>query len=131
MVNGTITTVKLGELRGIAEGLNDILQKELPIKPAYWLGKLGKAIQKELAEYEENRIKLVNKYGLRDAEEKLVVEGGQYQFADKDAFGVAVTELANTEIEVDFNPLTLDQMGDIKISPVTMMRLDRFIVMPE
>jgi len=119
--------IQLGELRNIAEGLNEILTKELPIKPAYWFGKLGKKVHKELAEFEENRVKLIKKYASKDDKGEFIVKDNKYEFEDKEAFNSEFIELAGTEIEIDFNPISIEQLGDAKITPVIMMALEKFM----
>ena len=122
-----MVTVKLGKLREIIEGLNEILSKELPVRPAYWFGKLAKKIQKEFVEFEDNRMVLVKKYALRDENMEFIVEDNKYKFADIEAFNIGYKELSDTETEIDFNQITLEQLGDIKISPAVMIWLDKFI----
>lgn len=119
--------IQLGELRGIMEGLNAILAKELSIKPAYWFGKLGKKLHKEFTEFEENRVKLAKKHALKDENGQPVIENNKYKFADIESFNAEFKELAETEIEIDFNPVSLEQLGDVKISPIVMMGLEKFI----
>lgn len=120
--------IKLGEVKKIAKGLNDILGKEIPIKPAYWLGKLAKTIETEVKAFENARLKLVQKYGAKDSAGKLVVEKDKYVFTDADAFNTEFEELADTDIEIDFKPIPLSSLAGINISPVVMMMLENFIV---
>lgn len=120
-------TIKLGELKEITEGLNEILSKELPIKPAYWFGKLAKKIRKELLELEENRMNLIDKYALRDEHNKPIIEDNKYKFFDIKSFNTEFKDLVETEIEIDFIPVSIEQLGDTKISPIVMMGLEKFI----
>lgn len=124
-------TIKLGELKGITKGLEEILGKELPIKPAYWFGKLTKNIQQEVHLFEAARRKLIEKHGQRDADGKLVTENNRYMFTDTEAFNAEYNELANTDVEIDFKPILLDSLGDVKISPITMIGLEKFMVVED
>ena len=119
--------IKLNELKGIMEGLSDILSKELPVQPAYLFGKLAKKIRKEFNELEENRMKLVHKYALKDSENNLVVEDGQYKVSDRESFAKEFSELLETEVEIEFTPVSLEKLGDVKISPKTMIDLEKFV----
>jgi hypothetical protein len=119
--------IQLGELREITEGLNELLGKEIPVKPAYWFGKLAKKIQKEVVEFEENRMKLVNKYAIKDDNGQPVAENGKYQFNNQEEFQAEFKELVETDIEIDFNPISLDLLGDVKLSPVVMIGLEKFL----
>jgi len=123
-----MVNIKLGELRTIIEGINEILGKELPIKSAYWLGKLAKKIQKEFAELEENRIKLVQKYVLRDESDNPVIENDKFIFSDTNSFNAQFSELLETDVEIDFTPLEVEKLGDVKLSPIAMIGLEKFLV---
>lgn len=121
-------TVKLGELRGIVSCLHEIMEEKLPVKAAYSFGKLGHAIQKEFKIYEENRLKLIDRYCSRDEDGKPIIENGNYKIANTDEFGQGMTELANIEAEIKFDPINIDKLGDIQVSPAVMAGLDKFIV---
>ena len=122
-----MVTIKLGELREVFTGMDEVMSKELPIKTAYWLGKLAKKITKEARDFEEARMKLVEKYVLRDEHMKPRIEDGKYQFANPAAYEADYRELADTDVEVDFTPITEAQLGDVKISPLAMMGLEKFL----
>lgn len=120
-------TIKLGELKEIIEGLNEILEKELPVKPAYWFGKLAKMIKKEMSDFEDARLNLVKKYAIKDENGNFIIEDNRYKLTDNTAFETEFMELISTEIDIDFIPVSIDQLGDVKVSPVVMIGLDKFI----
>lgn len=127
-----MVTVKLGELREIIEGLNEVMSKELPIKPAYWLGKLAKKVQAEVHDFEESRLRLVQKYALRGEDgQPIVGADNKYRFADTDAFNAEFSELTETETTIDFSPIPINAFGDVKLSPIAMIGLDKFIEIGE
>ena len=126
-----MVNINLGELREIVEGLNEVLNKELPIKPAYWLGKLAKKIQKEFAELEENRMKLVQKYARKGENGQPLVENNKFLFADQGSFDLQYKELIETDIEIDFIPIALDKLGDVKLSPIAMIGLEKFLAVDD
>jgi len=82
-----MVTVKLGELRGIVESLNEIMKEKLPVKTAYSFGKLARAVQKEIEVYEEGRLKLIDRYVKRGDDGKPVIINGNYDIGDKEGFG--------------------------------------------
>lgn len=123
-----MVTVKLGELRFIVDSLNSIMVEKLPVKTAYSLSKLGRVVQKEWEVYEEGRFKLIDRYSAKDEAGRPVVENGRYKMVDPNGFGKEINELGGIEAQIDFNPITLDALGDIQVSPAVLAGLDKFIV---
>ena len=120
---------KLAELKPFAEGLKEILDVELPIKPAYWLGKLLVKVENELKHFEEARLKLIAKHSIEKDEKgrPKVDETTNRYVVDEEAFGKEFIELCDEEIEIDFKPITLDELGDVKLKPITLAKLERII----
>lgn len=129
--------IKFGSLREIIAGLNELMDKELPIKAAYWTGKLGKMIHHEFIAFEDIRIKIVQKYAVKNNKNEFVIESDEdnnkqeYKLADTDAFNKEYKELLNTEIDIDFSPIPMSMFGDVKLSPIAMISLDKFIIIDE
>lgn len=121
--------VQLGELRNITEGLNEIGEVKLPIKTAYWIGRIAKKVHSEMETFEKIRLELIKKHALTDTDGQPVIEDGQYQFGDnRGEFEKEFMELATEEIEINVNPLKLDQFGGAEVEPTTLLRLDKFII---
>lgn len=121
--------IKLAELKPIAEGLKEILDKELPVKPAYWLGKLLRRVESELNAFDEARMKLIAKHSTEkdDRGNPKVDETNNRYIVDEEAFGKEFIELSEEEIEIEFNPIKLDSLGDVKLKPITMAKLERIL----
>lgn len=119
--------IKLGELKSLVSGVNEIMGEKLPIKAAYAFTKFAKKLQKEVQTYEENRRKLIDTYGLRDENGKLVINNGIYEIADKENFNKEFVELSDIETEIDFDPISLGALGDISLSPLSIMALEKVI----
>ena len=62
--------ITLAEVKSLESSLSKIFNKDVNIKLAYRLGKLLKRLSEEMKMLEENRIKLVKKYGEEDEETK-------------------------------------------------------------
>ena len=115
---------QLGEIRQMKEPLIGMLDKDLPIKSAWRLHKLVKAFDKELGEIEEFRVGLVKKLGEEEDEEGMVQvpEGKMEQFVTE------FNELLMTEIEVKYEPIEIDALGDIQMSAKELLGLDKIFV---
>jgi len=130
--------ISLNEVRGMQEGLDVILAKEIPIKPAYWLARFLDKIRSEMEAMEKARMKLVEKLAKKDKDGKPVfkkdkdgkqVEPSQYDFTDENMakFQAEFDELGKEEFDVDFKPIKLDQLGDINLKPIVLVQLGKLI----
>jgi len=119
--------IKIGELKNTAEGLNNIMGEKLPIKAAYAFTKLVKAIQNEFKLYEENRMKLIENFSNKGEDGKPIVINGQYDIGDKQSFAKEYTELSNIEVEIDFTIISVNDLGNVNISPAAMLSLEKFV----
>ena len=115
---------QLGEIRNMKDPLIKLLDKEIPIKSAWKLNKLVKAFDKELGEIEEFRVGLVQKLGTSDEETQAV----QVPEDKMEQFVVEFNELLMTEIEVEFDGISIDTLGDIQCSAKELIAIDRLFV---
>ena len=130
--------ISLNEVRGMQAGLDVILAKEIPIKPAYWLARFLDKIRVEMDAMEKARIKLVEKLAKKDKDGKPVMKKGkdgkqldppQYDLTDENMakFQAEFDELGKEEFEIDFKPIKLDQLGDINLKPIVLVQLGKLI----
>ena len=127
--------ISLNEVRGMQVGLDVILGKELPIKPAYWLARFLDKIRSEMEAMEKARVKLVEKLAKKDKDGKPLMkkakdgEPQQYDLTDENMakFQEEYNELGKEEFEIDFKPIKLDQLGDISLKPIVLVQLGKLI----
>uniref|UniRef100_A0A6M3K520 Uncharacterized protein n=1 Tax=viral metagenome TaxID=1070528 RepID=A0A6M3K520_9ZZZZ len=125
---------KLNEIRLATEGLSEILQKELPVKTAYWLARFLSKVEAENASMEKARMNLIKKHAKKDKEGNPVFildkdgkSTSQYDIPDMEAFQNEFIELTNEEVEIDFKPIKLEQLGDINLKPIILAKLGKII----
>jgi len=130
--------VTLNEVRQMQPGLDVILAKELPVKTAYWLARFLDKIRSEMDAMEKARMKLVEKYVEKDKDGKLLFKKDkdgkqfdppQYDLTDDnmEKFNKEFAELSEEEIEIDFKPIKLEQLGDINLKPIVLVQLGKLI----
>lgn len=111
--------LKLSQLIAMRGSLVKLIEKDLPIKQSFNLAKFIKKANDELEQFEQQRVKLVNRYGAKDEEGNIAVKDEfQQQFVNE------LNEL--TEIEVDFEdfkPLKLADLRNIYFTTNDMMSL--------
>lgn len=114
--------LKLGEIDELTESMNKLLVQDLPIKISYEFGKLAKRLSEEQQIFCENKIKLYNKYSTVDSENvKSIKPENQEKFLNE------YNELFNMEVDIPFSPISISNLGDIKITPIDIIALYKFI----
>lgn len=119
-------------------GLDVILAKELPVKTAYWLARFLDKVQSEMKAMETARMKLIDKYATKGKDGKPLfkkdkdgkeLEPQQYDFSkdNYEKFQAEFVELGKEEFEIDFKPIKLEQLGDIKLKPIVLVQLGKMI----
>ena len=111
--------LKLSQLIAMRGSLVKLIEKDLPIKQSYNLAKFIKKANDELEQFEQQRIKLVNRYGAKDEEGNIAVkEEHQQQFVNE------LNELTEIEVEFEgFKPLKLADLRNIYFTTNDMMSL--------
>ncbi len=98
--------IKLQDLPNIINNLNIISEKDIPIKLSYKLSKLYKQLSDELTQYQELNTKIINKYGMKDENDNLIINEKDNTIPilpDKiNEFQKETMELQNIEITIDF-----------------------------
>lgn len=120
--------IQLGELKEMLQALDELAVAKLPVKTAYWVQKFGKKLVKEYSSFEEQRKKIIDEHGKRDEKGNLIIENGQYVMDDAEAFAKEYNELASITIELDFNPITIEQLGNTVVTPSALARLEKYII---
>ena len=114
--------LKLGDVRNSLDSLKKLLGTDLPVKVSYKLSKIVKKVNSEIKELEDKRIELIKQYGeLKD--EKIEVKPENLVL-----FMSELQTLLDLEIDLDIQPIKLDELGDIKFSAVDLADLEKFIV---
>ena len=121
--------IKLGELDSILISMQSILNKELPIKIAYKFSKLQKSLLEEYKIFQENKQKLIDKYGEKDEEGNLIIKDDKIMILSQylDAFNAEFSDFLEIEVEINFEPIKIEDLN-IEITPEVLMNLDKFII---
>lgn len=115
----------LNQVYAAQPAIEKILKVDMPIAEAFLWGKLVKAINEELGQFEDCRKKLVDKYATE--------EDGKYSLPpeNKDAFNNEVQKLLAIEVKMNIQPLDIASLGDIKISAIDVLALEPFLISQE
>lgn len=117
-----------GEIRAATEGLAALMDKPLPIKPAFALAQLANTLKGHVQASESVRRKLVEKYGSENKTGK-----GKSVQEDSENWPMFVEEyreLLELPVEVSASPVVLPAEslnGDFSIEPKHLMNLEKFV----
>ena len=113
----------IGEALNIVQNLPKLLDEKIPIDKAYQLGETVVQLNDKLRAFETVRFKLIEKYGEKDENGKLVDNDGQYKITDTKAFGEEYDKIASKEIEIDHEVISIKSLGDVGMTTRDMMPL--------
>ena len=88
-----------------------ILQEtSLPIKVSYRLKRLISKLQPIITVYEEKKNELIKELGTENEDKTISVKTDKLK-----EFFAELNDLLDTDEEIDFEPIKLDELGDVKI----------------
>jgi hypothetical protein len=102
--------VSLFEIYSSVGVLNKLVDLALPAKSSYKFVKIMKKFNDELKMLEDERQKLINKYGEEKDGVVSVLE------KHKEDFLKEFSELLETQIDVDWDPISIDSLGNVELS---------------
>jgi len=127
---------RLNEVFAITRSLPKLTDKELPIKISYRLLKFLKSCSEEMETLEKSRVKLIKKYAEKsvedekdDGKKKNSSEQRDIKVADenKDKFQEEFSILLNEEVEIDFEPICIEDFGEITFATNDLISLQKII----
>jgi hypothetical protein len=106
--------IKLEQIVLNVEQLKALQEVKFPVKVSYRIMRLVNKLQPELNTYETKRNELVKEFG-EPADEK-----GDIRVTDPKKlvkFTEKLQELLSLDIEVDFTPIKMEELGDVNVEP--------------
>lgn len=110
-----------------AMAIGTISNKELPIKVSYALAKNIAKLDKEIEIYNKERQKLIDKYSVKNADGKTVIdENNQIKIQDKflDDWNKDIKELQDIEVEIDIHKFKLEELNGYNMTPAELMAIN-------
>lgn len=91
--------------------INNLLSKDLPLLTSYELSKLIKELAQKQPIYQESKLKLLEKYGKKELDEK-GGETGNYKLNDVEGYTKEHNKLLEIEEDYKFNTIKIDTKSD-------------------
>lgn len=114
--------IKLIQILTARDTLSRLAERTLPVRQSYRLAKLIKAINGEMSVYEGERIKLCEKHGTLNKDEK------KYDIHDIEGFNRDSEELLNQEIELEAKPIDI---SGLELTAQDIIKIEPFIEVVE
>lgn len=116
--------IELAELENIIVGGKEIIEKELPIKTSFRISRTLKKVQEEYEIYDEKRKSIISKFSKKDKDGKIIENEGKVTIENTSMFQKEINELDSIEIELDIEKISINDLGEIDISPKALILLD-------
>lgn len=127
-------SITLEQLINSSDGLKALSQKPLKARCAYTVGKLLKAADVEISNFNETRMELIKKYGEKDENGELKQdEQGNVHIGTEfvNHFNDELNELLNTTIDINSNKIKIEDLESVNFTPAEMTQLEDFIEFEE
>jgi vacuolar-type H+-ATPase subunit I/STV1 len=111
--------VKLIDIYNSVPVMNKILETPMSASLAFQLNKLLKVLNDEMKSIEEERVKLVEKYGSKDDNSDAVVVSDE----NKNKFMSEFSELLGTDVTISWEPLSISKVDGLQLTVNEMSRI--------
>ena len=127
-----MVTITMDQLINFRDNGGFFADAHLPLKGAYKLNKIRKAVEKESEFYSEKFQEIVNTYAKMDENGQIVFSEDGTQIMIKDGMveecNKALEDLQSLEVEIDNCDLTIDDLGeDLECTPDQLEALMPFM----
>ena len=123
-------TVTLKEIVESQDVMRVLSNKPLRGRAAFKVARLLKKLETELTTFNDTRIKLIESYAKKDENGQFVTnEKNEYQFdkENADKFVEEINKLLLEEIEIDANPILINEIEELNFTPSEMALLEPFM----
>lgn len=126
--------LKLGDLVNSVGILQRLAQMDFKAKTSWQVSKLLTAAEKEIQTFNEARMKVVQKYGEKDANGELITnEEGNCQIPAEvgNDFANEINELLMSEVELNVSSIPLEDLDTADFKPTDMVIMEPFLKVEE
>lgn len=122
--------VTLKDIVESQEVMRTLSNKPLRGRVAFKVARLLKKLEAELTTFNDTRVKLIESYAKKDEEGNYVTnDKNEHQFDQDNAnkFIEEINKLLLEELDVDANPILVDEIEDLDFTPAEMAALEPFM----
>ena len=122
--------VTLKDIVESQEVMRTLSNKPLRGRVAFKVARLLKKLEAELTTFNDTRVKLIESYAKKDEEGNYITnDKNEYQFDQDNAnkFVEEINKLLLEELDIDANPILVDEIEDLDFTPAEMAALEPFM----
>ena len=122
--------VTLGNIVDSQDVMRSLSNKQLRGRVAFKVARLLKKLEVELTTFNDTRLKLIENYAKKDEEGNYINnDKNEYQFDGDNAnkFIEEFNKLLSEKIEIEANPILIDEIEELNFTPAEMAVLEPFI----
>lgn len=122
--------VTLNDIVESQEVMRTLSTKSLRGRAAFKVARLIKKLEVELTTFNDTRVKLIEAYAKKDEDGNFVTnDKNEYQFDPDNAnkFVEEINKLLLEEIEIDANPILIEEIEELDFTPAEMTVLEPFM----
>lgn len=123
-------TLTLNDIFNAVPALREISTKEFPGSTTFKIARLIRELDKEIQLFEEERMKIANKYGEKDENGNLISqENGTIKIPDNKVqeCNEEFQALFSTQVEINANKLPIEIFDSIEMTPTQAMNLEAIV----
>lgn len=112
------------------EAMRNLLDKQLKGRTAFQVARLIKKLENEISSYNDTRVKLIERYAMKNDDGTFVInDKNEYQFTQENMNGFVqeMNKILAEDIEIDVNPIKLEELDNINFTVMEMTMLEPFI----
>jgi len=121
--------IKLSDVVNATGTFNKIMQQSFKGSLAFKIARLARELDKEMQTFNEERQKIIQKYGNKDENGELIIdENGNIKFdnANIEEINQEFNSLLETELEINADKLPMDSIDNFEITPQEMLNIEVF-----
>ena len=111
-----IMTITIAQLKNAEPVLSKLMNQPLQVKTSFRFTKIIESVSKDLENFEKHRMQLFNKYGEQQPDNSSTISAGNIEL-----FNQEMTSLLQETVEIPEIKFSLEDLGDIQISPADLM----------
>lgn len=114
--------LNMKEIKDAEKALTQVLMHEVDFKLAYRMKKIANQLLSTIRKIEDYRQGLILKYGVENADKRMMVPPDKTE-----AFVAEFNKFLDSDTEIDIQQIPVACMEGLKIAPVDLAMLDRFL----
>jgi len=121
--------IKLSDVVNATETFNKIMQQSFKGSLAFKIARLARELDKEMQTFNEERQKIIQKYGNKDENGELIIDkNGNVKFDNTklEEINQEFNSLLETELEINADKLPMDSIDNFEITPQEMLNIEVF-----